>query len=153
MDAWTKFAESIFAINGLLMQAGESISRPIGQSSARWQILGGLGYGPKSVAQLARDMGHARQSVQRLANVLLKEGLLTYRDKPDDRRTVLLELSPAGQAVLSAIYQRQLQWSERVTSQLDPDQLAALATTLQDIARIVAEQTDELPTEAPKPAP
>ena len=82
MDAWTKFAESIFRINALLIEAGETITAPLGQSSARWQVLGGLGYGSKTVAAMARDIGHARQSVQRVADALAAEGLVAFSDKP-----------------------------------------------------------------------
>lgn len=142
MDAWTRFAEALFRVNGLMIAAGEGITRPIGQSSARWQVLGGLGYGPRTVADLARGIGHARQSVQRVADLLTAEGLVVHRDKPGDRRTTLLELTPAGQAVLGAIYQRQLDWSGRVTSGLAEAQLEALATALQQIGdRIAADET------------
>lgn len=137
MDPWTRFAETIFRINGLLMQAGESITGPIGQSSARWQVLGRLAYGAKTVAEMARDMGHARQSVQRVADILEKEGLIAYRAKPTDRRTSLLELTPKGFDVLKAIYSRQVAWSERVTNKLSPQNLEEATENLQQIAGIV----------------
>jgi DNA-binding MarR family transcriptional regulator len=150
MDAWTKFAESIFRINGLLIQAGESITGPIGQSSARWQVLGGLGYGPKTVSEIARDVAHARQSVQRVADVLAAEGLVAFSDKPGDRRTQLMSLTPAGRQVLGQIYARQVEWSARVVGQLSDDQLLSLATALQAIAEIVA--ANGAPQEATAPA-
>ncbi|MEO5805957.1 MarR family transcriptional regulator [Devosia sp.] len=150
MDAWTKFAESIFRLNGLLMQAGESITAPVGQSSARWQVLGRLYYRAQTVAELARDIGHARQSVQRLADALVKEGLLMASAKPDDRRTFLLEVTPEGLAVLNALYLRQLEWSRRVVSQFSDEQLQAVAATLQGIGDVVqadaARNTDGEPS-------
>src|SRR5712692_2245400 len=104
-DAWSKFALSIFKLNGLLIQAGDGITQSIGQSSARWQVLG-RAYEPQTVANMARDIGHSRQSVQRIADVLAKEGLVVYKDNPADRRAQLLELTPAGLEVLTAIYLR-----------------------------------------------
>src|SRR5258708_31229486 len=74
-DPLSRFSLSIFRLNGLLMWNGDRITGSIGQSSARWQVLGRVGYQPQTVAQMAREMGHARQSVQRLAAVLAKEGL------------------------------------------------------------------------------
>ncbi|MDB5507034.1 MAG: MarR family transcriptional regulator [Devosia sp.] len=142
MDAWTRFAEALFRVNGLMLAAGETITRPIGQSSARWQVLGGLGYGPKTVAAMAREIGHARQSVQRVADRLAAEGLVIYRDKPDDRRTSLLELTPAGEAVLGAIFERQVAWSERVTSRLSAEQLDALSIALAQIGDIIADDAE-----------
>src|SRR5260221_6671181 len=107
-DVWSKFALSIYKLNGLLMLAGEGITQPIGQSSARWQVLGRVGYEPQTVAKMARDMGHARQSVQRVADVLEKEGLVVYKDHLTDRRTKLVELTPQGMAVLTALYRSQM---------------------------------------------
>ena len=68
-DPLSRFALSIFWINGLLLRNGDRLTRSIGQSSARWQVLGRVGDQPQTVAQIARDMGHARQSVQRVADV------------------------------------------------------------------------------------
>ncbi len=59
-DPLSRFSLSIFRLNGLLMWNGDRITGSIGQSSARWQVLGRVGYQPQTVAQMARDMGHAR---------------------------------------------------------------------------------------------
>ena len=61
-EIWTRFAMSVFRVNGILIRAGEGITRPIGQSSARWQVLG-RAYRPQTVAALARDIGHARHAI------------------------------------------------------------------------------------------
>ncbi len=103
-DPLSRFSLSVFRVNGLLMRDGDIITRSIGQSSARWQVLGRVGYLPQTVAHMAREMGHARQSVQRVADVLAKEGLVIYKDNPADRRAQLLELTPQGAQVLAAIY-------------------------------------------------
>ena len=141
MDSWTRFAESLFRLNGLLIAAGDGITRPIGQSSARWQVLGGLGYGPQTVADLARSFGHARQSVQRVVNALIEEGLVAQRPKEDDRRTFLLEMTADGRAVLARIYARQMEWSDRFASGLDSSELEILAKALRRIGDSVAEDT------------
>ena len=135
-DVWSKFALTIFELNGLLMRAGEGITQSIGQSSARWQVLGRV-FEPQTVAKMARDMGHARQGVQRVADVLVKEGLIVYKDHPTDRRTKLLELTPQGMEVLTAIYVRQVEWSQRIMTKLNPEQLAMVADALEDIGQIL----------------
>ena len=134
-DAWTRFAMSVFQINGLLIRAGEGITEPIGQSSARWQVLG-RAFEPKTVANLARDIGHARQSVQRIADVLAAEGLVTYKDNPGDRRAHLVELTPDGEEVLQAIYERQVEWSLRIMRGLNPTQLIEIAEALESIGQV-----------------
>lgn len=135
-DPWTRFALSIFKLNGLIIQAGEGIAGPLGQTSARWQVLG-RAYEPQTVAKMARDMGHARQSVQRIADVLVKEGLIIYKDNPGDQRAHLVELTPKGMKTLTAIYQRQLEWSQRVMAKLESQQLATIADSLQVVEQVL----------------
>jgi DNA-binding MarR family transcriptional regulator len=133
-DAWSTFALSIFKLNGLIIRVGDGITQAIGQSSARWQVLG-RAYEPQTVANMARDIGHTRQSVQRIADVLAKEGLVVYKENPADRRAQLLELTPQGMEVLTAIYIRQLEWSQQIMTRLNPEQLVAIADALEDIAQ------------------
>ena len=138
-DEFSDFAMSIFHLNGLLMRSGDVITLSIGQSSARWQVLGRIGYehAPQTVAKIARAMGHARQSVQRIADVLVKEGLVNYKDNPTDRRTQLLELTPQGAEALAAIERLYDQWSEYIRSKLDLEQLAKITAGLDDVGRIL----------------
>jgi len=135
-DSWTTFALSIFRLHGLIMQVGEDIVRPIGQSSARWQVLG-RAFEPQTVAAMARGAGLARQSVQRVANALAREGLVVYKNHPTDRRTRLLELTPQGMEALTAIYTRQMEWSKRVMPKLDQKRLADTVSGLESIGRVL----------------
>ena len=136
-DPLSRFALSIFKVYGLLMQNGDRMTRSLGQSSARWQVLGRAGYQPQTVAQMARDMGHARQSVQRVTDVLAREGLVVYKDNPTDRRAKLVELTPQGVEVLIAIYTLNETWSENIRAKLDPEQLTEIAEALENIGDIL----------------
>jgi DNA-binding MarR family transcriptional regulator len=135
-DPWSEFAVAIFRMNGLIMQAGEGISAQLGQSSARWQVLGGA-FRPQTVAEMARSIGYARQSVQRVADALAGEGLVRYTAHPYDRRTKLVELTPSGLEILQAIYARQLEWSGSVLASIDPVVLETATTALGEIAEAV----------------
>lgn len=136
-DPLSRFSLSIFRVYGLLMESGDSMTRSIGQSSARWQVLGRAGYQPQTVAQIAREMGHARQSVQRVADVLERDGLVSYKDNPADRRAKLVELTLKGTEVLMAIYALNETWSQHLMSKLDPEQLSQLADALETIGDIL----------------
>jgi DNA-binding MarR family transcriptional regulator len=97
----------------------------------------GRAYEPTTVAKIAQDIGHARQSVQRQADILASEGLVSYQDNPADRRTRFLTLTPEGAEVLAQIYQRQVEWSLRIMTKLSPNQLARLADALEDVAQVL----------------
>jgi len=141
-DALSRFSVSVFDVHGLLMRCGDRVTRAIGQTSARWQVLGRAGHQPHTVAQMARDMGHARQSVQRIADLLVDEGLASYKDNPKDRRAKLLGLTPKGAGVLKSIYARNQAWSRGLMEKLDPDLLSSLAGSLEGIAKTIQAELD-----------
>jgi DNA-binding MarR family transcriptional regulator len=86
---------------------------------------------------MAQDIGHARQSVQRIADVLAAEGLVAYADNPIDRRARFVELTSDGANVLAEIYRRQVEWSLRIMPKLSPAQLVRIAKNLEDIAQVL----------------
>jgi DNA-binding MarR family transcriptional regulator len=140
-DAWSTFALQIFRINGLIIRAGENISGPLGQSSARWQVLGRV-LQPQTVPDIARDIGLARQTVQRTADLLAAEGLVCFRAHPADRRTRLVELTPEGRRVLTALHESQVSWSVHLLERLDADVLRRTTDALDDIAAVLQQDLE-----------
>ncbi len=59
-------ALAVFRLNGQFLALAEELARPAGLTAAWWQVLGAVLHGPRSVAGIAREMGMARQSVQRI---------------------------------------------------------------------------------------
>jgi DNA-binding MarR family transcriptional regulator len=113
-EALTELILEVFRVNGDLLAAGNGITRPFGQTSARWQVLGAIRDTPQPVAGIARDMGLARQSVQRTADLLAAEGVVEYLDNPAHRRAKLVRLTPHGQRLLTAISSPQTAWANRL---------------------------------------
>lgn len=109
----------LFETNSLLMTIGESLTAPVKQSSARWRILGRISAGPQTVATVAHTIGYARQSVQRIADILAKEKLVKYIPNPHDKRAQLLTLTPEGGKTLNAINQLQKAWVNRLIQTTD----------------------------------
>ncbi|HLH11799.1 MAG TPA: helix-turn-helix domain-containing protein, partial [Methylovirgula sp.] len=65
----------VFRLNGSLIDAGSRLVEDIGLTPAWWQVLGALALArmPLTVPQIARNMGLARQSVQRVVDLLLEK--------------------------------------------------------------------------------
>jgi DNA-binding MarR family transcriptional regulator len=145
-DAWSTFVRAVFDVDALINKAGERVARPLGQSAARWHVLG-RAFQPQTVAQMAADMGHAPQSVQRLVNVLEAEGLLTLRPHPSDRRTKLVELTPSGHEVLTGIYEQQVRWFQGLAPRLSETALNRLACGLADVAEALHASLDDTDTD------
>ena len=117
-DEFSLLAILVIRLNGLLIAAGDRLAKPAGQTSARWQVLAAIEQEPCTVADVARTLALARQSVQRVADVLADEGLVTYEDNPRHRRARLLRLTPAGRAALAEIQQAQRVWADAVGGKL-----------------------------------
>jgi len=61
-NAFTELILETFRFNGRLLAAGDRLTKPF-KPSARWQVLGAIEQKPLPVAQIAHNMGLARQSV------------------------------------------------------------------------------------------
>ena len=95
--------KTIFRLNGQILAIAETLAEPAGLTAARWQVLGAVLAQPLPVAGIARDIGVTRQSVQRIADLLVDDGLATYRPNPAHRRAKLLAPTEEGRAAVRRI--------------------------------------------------
>ena len=120
----------VFRLNGLLIALGDAMGEPSGQTSARWRVLAAIDETPLSVAQIARAWWLTRQSVQRVADVLVEDGLATYEDNPNHRRAKLVRITPRGLSVLHEIRLRQRTWAESLGTEIGEAELRTANATL-----------------------
>ncbi|WP_338691881.1 MULTISPECIES: MarR family winged helix-turn-helix transcriptional regulator [unclassified Bradyrhizobium] len=111
-EALSNLILDLFRLNSLLFTAGDRLVAGLGLTSARWQILGAIiaAERPQPVAWLARDLGAARQNVQRIVNDLQRDGLVTFETNPHHRRAQLVVLTGKGQQAFDAAMRLQLPW-------------------------------------------
>jgi DNA-binding MarR family transcriptional regulator len=117
----------IFRLNGSLLAAGNELTRDLGSSSARWQVMGALAAAPLPAAQIARNMGLTRQSVQRVVDVLAEQGLVTFAENPYHQRAQLVRLTAQGGHLLQEITRRQVQWVNALAQGLSAPEVQAVA--------------------------
>ncbi|HET7463610.1 MAG TPA: MarR family transcriptional regulator [Longimicrobium sp.] len=137
-DAFTALVVQVLRLNGHLTAAGDALARPAGQTSARWQVMGVVEHGPATVAQVARALGLARQSVQRIADLLEGDGLAEFIPNPADRRAALLQLTVAGRAALRTIQTAQRAWADALGAEIGEDALRQASEVLARVAEVVA---------------
>jgi len=143
--AFTDLLLEVFQLNGLLLEAGDRLTRPLGLSSARWQVLGVVEHGPVTVSQISRAMGLARQSVQQITDALEREGFVTYVENPGHRRARLVQLTAKGEEAATRLVPAQAEWAGRIGGALTPGEWQAALTTLRALrARL---EQDAPPTE------
>jgi DNA-binding MarR family transcriptional regulator len=132
-EALSRLVVQIFRLDGALAAAGDALARPSGQTAARWRVLAAVERQPLTVAQIARAWSLARQSVQRIADALERDGLVTYVDNPGHRRARLVELTTPGAHALAQIQTAQQAWADELGARVgatDLDDAAAVLTRL-----------------------
>lgn len=112
-----------FRLNGRLLEMGDRMTKDLGLSSARWQVLSVADREPATVAEIARRMGLRRQSVQRTVNSLSADDFVVLQPNPNHRRAMLVEVTPAGLAALEQTYRRQVAWANEMALGLSDEDL------------------------------
>jgi DNA-binding MarR family transcriptional regulator len=79
---------------------------------------------------IARRLGITRQSVQRVADAIVAEGLATYEPNPDHQRSPLVILTGTGESVLDTINAQVRQTHVRQVEILGEDGVAELRRLL-----------------------
>ncbi|MCG6203939.1 MarR family winged helix-turn-helix transcriptional regulator [Rhodopseudomonas sp. HC1] len=131
----------VFRLNGALIRTGDALIKPLGLTSARWQVLGSIahGGGTFSVARLADNMGLARQSVQRIVDELAEAGLVDFEPNPAHKRAKLVVMTPRGQRAFARATELWQPLADALAGELTArdlrktaDNLAALRARLED---------------------
>jgi DNA-binding MarR family transcriptional regulator len=135
-----------FRLEGGFLAAADRISGPAGLTAARWKVLGAVLHEKRSVAEIGRVMGLARQSVQRLADILVAEGLAKYEDNPSHKSAKLLIPTAEGRARIARLADRQSDWANRVSDQINPKELAR---TRDMLIRLIGRVEQTKPPESP----
>lgn len=119
-----------FRLNGQFLAIAEHLAVPAGLTAAWWQVLGAVLREPLPVAGIAREMGITRQSVQRIADLLVGKGLAEYRPNPAHRRAKLVAVTEAGRAAIERIDPRHAVIARRLADELGAEELARTVEAL-----------------------
>ena len=124
-DALTELVLPAFELNGEFLAAAETMTRPVGLTPAWWQVLGSTLNEPLPVAEIARrvGLGLARQSVQRVADILVERGWASYTPNPSHRRAKLLSPTDRGRAALGRLSGAQHSWANAVAEDVGESEL------------------------------
>jgi DNA-binding MarR family transcriptional regulator len=83
-----------------------------------------------------------RQSVQRVADLLVNDGLAVYEDNPHHRRAKLLQLTPEGHSAMSKIENAHRAWADALGAEIGESKLrkaSAILDTVFDTVEHLAE--------------
>lgn len=140
-------ALGVFRLNGQLLALSDELAKEAGLTAARWQVLGAVLREPQTVAGIARTMGITRQSVQRIADIMVEQGLAAYGPNPAHRRAKLLHVTEEGRAAIAKINPGHAWMADRLAEALGAEQFAETARVLEQFSRALDSIEDFSATE------
>ena len=143
-DDATALILKVMELHGELHQHGRRITEPLGQTPARWQVLGAVYQTALTASQIARRMGATRQGIQRVANVLAEEELIEFVDNPDHKRSPMITLTSAGRRVNKRIAERQAVWANAIGKKLPQRVLRDAEKTLDKLVSLLRDMDDNV---------
>ncbi|QJT03052.1 MarR family transcriptional regulator [Streptomyces asoensis] len=138
-DLLSRSALGVFRLNGQFLAVAEELAGPAGLTAARWQVLGAVLGDPLPVAGIARAMGITRQSVQRVADLLVEHGLAEYRPNPAHRRAKLLAPTEAGRAAVARVNPGHEALADRLAEAYGEAELAEAVHVLERLSKVLDE--------------
>ena len=109
-----------------------------------WSVLRLLKInGPQTVPQLARYRYVPRQSVQKLANEMLKDGVIELVNNPAHKRSKLLRLTPEGDVVFQEMSDRIAKLAETLAEQHNAAQLQNATDVVKKLHEQLREMLDQ----------
>jgi DNA-binding MarR family transcriptional regulator len=127
----------IFEAANVGRRSGGEIAATMGQTQSRWQTLWTIGSEALTVPQIGRRLGVTRQNIQRLANQLAAEGMVTFAENPDHKISPLVQLTDKGRAALDEINAAGVAFNTAVLEGLGPDHVRELRTLLVEFTATV----------------
>jgi DNA-binding MarR family transcriptional regulator len=132
-----QLTRAVFAAHSSVLRHGDDANAEFGQSSARWRVLFNIAQGKGSVAEIARATDYTRQSIQRLADTLVADGLATYAPDPEDRRRQIIALTAKGSKVLADMEAHFDRWSKRLVKTLGKQSVIETIENLHELKRVL----------------
>jgi DNA-binding MarR family transcriptional regulator len=116
------------------------------------QLLATLEDGPRSVTEIARQEGLAQPTVTHMIGRLESLEFVTRRRRADDRRVVLVELTPAGRKKLKALRVHLSRELRRVLEPLSDEEIFELAQASDTVQRLIERLQPAEPRKTDAPA-
>ena len=144
-DAFTALLGQVIGLTRRFTTAGEALAKPAGQTLARWLVLETVQDAPATVAQIARTLQLARQGVQRLADLLVRDGLAAYENNPAHRRAKLLRITSPGRTALRTIQTAQAAWADTLGTKIGEAELRQASILLDQVLQAVGSHPPDAP--------
>ncbi len=121
------------------IQIAAAAAESAGITGEQFHLLRHIRKGRDSVSALAEVKQTSRPAISQALEALVQKGLVTRHQETDDRRFMRLALTPAGENLVSAVFQKNRAWMAARLARLEPGEaetirhaLAALGKAFQE---------------------
>ena len=115
-------------------RAVEELDLSFSQTKIVMSFGGGPDDEPRSIKAIADRFGLSLPAASRAVDALLKRGLVTRKEDPDDRRSKLIDLTDEGRAITRRLFELRVAGIQDFVATLTPDERSRLAAALEPIA-------------------
>jgi DNA-binding MarR family transcriptional regulator len=137
----TELIIPVIRLEAHFSRAGEAIAATGGQTLARWLTLEMVAGQPATVAQVARRLDLTRQSVQRIADLLEKDGLTRYVDNPAHQTSKLVQITARGRQTLRAIQNAQRAWANSLGARIGEANLRQASRVVDELTQLLRDDS------------
>ncbi len=93
-------------------------------------------YGPCPISELVRVFGYSASTLTGMLDRLEAAGLLARRPNVRDRRSFLIELTPAGRAVAASLTEELTRLEAAVAGRVTPEEAAGFAAVMRAVGAV-----------------
>jgi DNA-binding MarR family transcriptional regulator len=101
----------------------------------QFQVLRRIRKGSASVSALAEASQTSRSAVSKAVDALVRRGLVTRSQDPEDRRNVPLALTNEGQRVMAGVYDETEQWLSARFTRLTAEETESLLQGMESLRK------------------
>lgn len=124
--------DELVRLNGRLKSLFSTAYADSGLSSMEFTVLTAIcsANTPPTVPQIGRSLGHARQVIQRAANLLVGQNLVETVDNPNHKRAPLLRPTAKGAELKQKVDKRAEADADKLLARMDRDRCNRAADDL-----------------------
>lgn len=128
----------------------ESLSCCNGITPAQCGILSELGRsGPLTLAEIGRRLGLDKGWISRVVEALAREGVVDKAPGTADRRTLIVSLSPRGEALWKELNQSLDALEASIMNRLRPDERSEVHRSLLRLRQVLSAEAEGISPDAP----
>ncbi|KAF0108733.1 MAG: MarR family transcriptional regulator [Anaerolineaceae bacterium] len=101
----------------------------------QFQVLRRIRRGSASVSALAEASQTSRSAVSKAVEALVRRGLVSRSQNPDDRRNLPLALTDEGQRVMAGVYDETEQWLSARFTRLTAEETESLLLGMESLRK------------------